>query len=86
MLGIEQALVHVDVENLGAVLDLLASDFHRGGIVAGHDQLLEPGRAGDVGPLADIDESGGCSLSPLGRGLGRGGVVGHRGEGHGVSG
>ena len=56
-LGVEQALVHVDVDHLGAVLDLLARDLDRGGIIAGHDQLLEFGRAGDVGALADIDES-----------------------------
>ena len=54
--GVEQALVHVDVDDLGAALDLLAGDFDRRGIVAGHDQLLEAGRSGDVGPLADIDE------------------------------
>ena len=40
-LGVEQALVHVDVDDLGAVLDLLARDLDRGGIIAGHDQLLE---------------------------------------------
>jgi hypothetical protein len=56
MLGVEQALVHVDVNDLGAVLHLLAGDFDRGGIVAGHDQLLEAGRAGNIGALADIDE------------------------------
>ena len=56
-LGVEQALVHVDVDDLGAVLDLLARDLDRGGIIVGHDQLLEAGRAGDVGALADIDES-----------------------------
>ena len=57
LLGIEQALVHVDVDHLRAVLDLLARDRERGGIVAGGDQLAEFGRAGDVGALADIDEA-----------------------------
>jgi hypothetical protein len=57
MLGVEQAFVHVDVDDLRAVLDLLARDFDGGGVVAGHDQLLEGGGAGDVGALADIDES-----------------------------
>ena len=56
MLGIEQALVHVDVDHLGAVLDLVARDRERRGIVAGGDQLAEARRAGDVGALADIDE------------------------------
>ena len=70
-LGVEQALVHVDVDDLGAVLDLLARYFDRGRVVVRHDQLLEAGRAGDVGPLADIDEGGadGCRF-------------GHRSSGH----
>ncbi len=56
MLGIEQALVHVDVDHLGAVLDLVARHRQRRRIVAGGDELAEPRRAGDVGALADIDE------------------------------
>ena len=40
-LGVEQALVHVDVDDLRAVLDLLARDLDGGGVVAGEDQLLE---------------------------------------------
>ena len=55
---VEQPLVHVDVDDLRAVLDLLARDFDRPGIVAREDQLLERGAAGDVGALADIDEAG----------------------------
>ena len=54
--GVDQALVHVDVDDLGAVRDLVARDVERGGVVAGGDQLAELGRAGDVGALADIDE------------------------------
>ena len=64
-LGVEQALVHVDVDDLRAVLDLLARDLDRGGIIAGHDQLLERRRAGDVGALADIDETGGGAASSV---------------------
>ena len=56
LLGIEQALVHVHVDDLRAVLDLIARDRERAGIVAGGDELAEPGRAGDVGALAHIDE------------------------------
>ena len=41
LLGIEHALVHVDVEDLGAVLDLLARDLERRRIVVGLDQLAE---------------------------------------------
>ncbi len=56
LLGIEQALVHVDVDDLRAVLDLVARDRERRRVVAGGDELAELGRAGDVGALADIDE------------------------------
>ena len=56
LLRIDQALVHVDVDDLGSVLDLVAGDVEGGGEIAGRDQLAEPGRAGDVGTLADIDE------------------------------
>ena len=55
-LGVQHPLVHVDVDDLGAVLDLLARDLQRGLVVAGGDQLAEPGRTRDVGALADIDE------------------------------
>ncbi len=40
--AVEQRLVHVDVDDLRAVLDLVARDLDRGVIVAGQDQLLEP--------------------------------------------
>ena len=53
---IDEALVHVDVDDLRAVRDLVARDDERAGIVAGGDELAELGRAGDVGALADIDE------------------------------
>ena len=61
LLGVEQALVHVDVDDLRAVLHLAARDGQRRRVVARLDQLAEFGRAGDVGPLADVDE-GGCAL------------------------
>ena len=56
LLGVEHALVHVDVEHVGAALDLLARDFERGGIVVRLDQLAEARGAGDIGPLAHHDE------------------------------
>jgi hypothetical protein len=49
-------LVHVDVDDLRAVLDLLARHLQRCGVVAVLDQLAEARRAGDVGALADVDE------------------------------
>ena len=55
-LRVEHRLVHVDVDDLRAVRDLLARDLDRAGVVAGEDQLRERARAGDVGALADVDE------------------------------
>ena len=52
----EQAFVHVDVDDLGAVLDLVARHLQCGGVVAGRDQLAEFGGARDVGAFADVDE------------------------------
>ena len=56
-LAVEQGLVHIDVEDLRARLDLRARDLDRGLIVSRQDQLLELGRAGDVAAFADIDEA-----------------------------
>jgi hypothetical protein len=58
LLRVEQALVHVHVQHLGAGLDLLARDRDRLVQPALLDQLAEAGAAGDVGPLADVDEVG----------------------------
>ena len=57
-LGVEHALVHVHVDDLGAVFDLLPG--HRQGVVVAvfQDQLLELDRAGDIGAFADVDEVG----------------------------
>ena len=54
--GIDQPLVHVDVDDLRAVLHLVARDGERRRVVARGDQLAELGRAGDIRPLADVDE------------------------------
>ena len=56
LLGVEQSLVHADVEDVRAALDLLACDREGGIVVAVEDQLAELRRAGDVGALADHDE------------------------------
>ena len=66
--AVEQALVHVDVEDLRPGLDLVARDRQRGGVVAVADQLAEARRAGDVGPLADVDEQG-SALTPSSNGF-----------------
>ena len=57
--AVEQAFVHVDVDDLRAVFHLLARDFHGRRVIAIQDQLLERSRSGDVGALTDVDE--GCS-------------------------
>ena len=54
--GIEQAFVHIDVDDLRAVRHLIARDVERRGIVAVRDELAELRRTGDIGALADIDE------------------------------
>ncbi len=53
---VQHGLVHVDVDDLGAVLDLLAADGQCLLILTFENEPLEPGRAGDVGPFADVDE------------------------------
>ncbi len=55
-LGLEHPLVHVDVDHLGAVLDLLERYLQGGGVVLFLDQSLEASRACDVGTLTDVDE------------------------------
>ena len=57
LLGIEHGFVHVDVDNLRAVFDLLPRHGKRCFEFAGEDQLGKFGRAGDVGALADVDEA-----------------------------
>ena len=55
-LRIEHALVHVDVDDLRTVRNLLARDIDGGRIVAGLDQLAKLRGPRDVGALAHIDE------------------------------
>ncbi|MNU89870.1 hypothetical protein D3C71_797220 [compost metagenome] len=56
LLGIDQALVHVDVEDLCATGHLLAGHVHGFFVAFFLDQLAELRAAGDVGALADVDE------------------------------
>ena len=63
--AVDHALVHADVDDVGAVLDLLARDADRFFVLAFLDQLGELRRTGDVGPLADHDVDAGL----LGEGL-----------------
>src|SRR5207248_6046436 len=54
--AVDQALVHVDVDDVGAGFDLFAGDGERFLVAAVLDEPGEFPRAGDVGPLADHDE------------------------------
>ena len=53
---VQQSLVHVDVDDLRAVFDLVARDLQGCGVIARGDQLAEFRRARDVGAFADIHE------------------------------
>ncbi len=55
-LRVDEALVHIDVDDLRPVRHLVARDDERAGIVASRDELAELGRTSDVGALADVDE------------------------------
>ena len=56
ILGLQQAVVHVDVEHLRAVLHLLAGDGERLLVLLLLDQSEELARAGHVASLADVEE------------------------------
>ena len=56
--AVDQVRVHVHVDQVGAVLHLIARDVDRCLEVAGLDQAGEPLGAGDVGPFADHHEAG----------------------------
>ena len=53
--AVDHALVHADVDDVGAVFYLLAGDGDSFFVLAFLDELGEFGRAGDVGALADHD-------------------------------
>ena len=75
--AVDHALVHADVDDVGAVFDLLARDADGFFVLAFLDQAGEFGRAGDVGALADHDVDAGL----LGEGL-RAGEAEGLGFGH----
>ena len=53
LLGVEHALVHVDVDEIRTAAHLLERDLRRRRVVARLDQARELQRAGDVGSFAD---------------------------------
>ena len=59
LMRVEQTFIHIDVDNLRAIFDLVARDFDSGFIIAGQNELLELGAAGDVCTFTDVDEAGG---------------------------
>jgi hypothetical protein len=66
-LAVQHGLVHVDVDDLGAVFDLLARHRQRLLELVVQDHAGEGLGAGDVGALADVDERGtrGLRFSPV---------------------
>ena len=56
LFGVEQALVHVDVDHLRAVVDLLACNVDCGFVVVLEHQSGESSRPGHIGSLANIHE------------------------------
>ena len=58
LLGIEHGFVHVDVDDLRAVFDLLPGHRQRRFVLAAENQLGKFRRAGDVRAFADVDEAG----------------------------
>ena len=65
-LGVEHALVHVDVDEVGAAAHLLERDRRRLREVVVLDEPREPARPGDVRALADHLE---VAVGPDGQGL-----------------
>ena len=59
--AVEHGLVHVDVDHLGAVLDLLARHAQGVFVTTLQDHPRESLGAGDVGALADVDEQAGLA-------------------------
>mmetsp|Transcript_12507 Transcript_12507/g.14059 ORF Transcript_12507/g.14059 Transcript_12507/m.14059 type:complete len:243 (+) Transcript_12507:2076-2804(+) len=55
-LAVEEAVVHVDIDNLGAVINLLQCDGQGLLVVASKNQPFELARARDVTPLPNVDE------------------------------
>jgi hypothetical protein len=56
LLRVEHCLVHVHIDHLRTVFDLLPSDRERTRVVATEDQSGKGLRAGDIGSLADVHE------------------------------
>src|SRR5690606_36132468 len=55
-LGVQHALVHVDVDHLGSSLHLLQGHIQRSRVVALSDEAGEAAGAGDVGAFPDVHE------------------------------
>ncbi len=55
-LGVEHAFIHVDIDDLRAVFDLLARDRQRIVVAAFENHLGKRARAGHVGAFTDVDE------------------------------
>ena len=60
--AIDHPLVHADVDDIGAVLDLLPGNADRLLVLAFFNEFGELRRTSDVGPLADHDVDAGLLL------------------------
>ncbi len=58
LFGVEQAFIHIDVDDLGAALHLMLSYREGFGIIARFDKAGEFAGAGDIGSFPDVDEVG----------------------------
>ena len=56
LLGVEHPLIHIHIDDLRAVVDLVASNLNCGSVVVCFDQASKYRGASDVASLADIDE------------------------------
>ena len=54
--GVEHAFIHIDINDLRAILNLISSYVQRRVVVVFQNQAFEFGRARDVTAFADIDE------------------------------
>ena len=54
--SIQHAIINIDVDNVCSIFDLGLGNVHRLAVFAGHHELLEFDRSGDVASLANVEE------------------------------
>mmetsp|Transcript_21059 Transcript_21059/g.36217 ORF Transcript_21059/g.36217 Transcript_21059/m.36217 type:complete len:249 (+) Transcript_21059:2167-2913(+) len=53
---IQHAIIHIDINHMRSILNLLLRNVHGRTIVTSHHQLLEPDRTTDIAPLTNIQK------------------------------